>query len=130
MDGRKGNEKDDILTKNVNEWFRAILTKIFLRVNIQILRKMSQRKWNKLIKMINGNRIFKKQTKPNKFFKVVTWNKGNSYFRSENEKFFPIKTAIEDQSGEIIVLPEAEFSPKNEPDILDNSQTMKFTSKL
>ena len=91
---------------------------------------MSNKKWNKLIKIINGNRFFKKQTKPKKFFKVVTWNKGNYHFRSDNEKFLPVKTAIEDQSGDIIVFTEAKFSPKDESDILGQFQDYEIHFKI
>ena len=49
--------------KNVNrtfyafyEWKRMFLMKIILKLNIQNLKRMSHKKWNKLIKMINGKR--------------------------------------------------------------------------
>ena len=87
-------------------------------MNIQNLKKIKHKKWNEFMKLINENRFFKKQTKPKKVFMVVMWNKGNSHFKSDNEKFLPIKTAIEDHSGNIIVLPEAKFTQKDETDIL------------
>ena len=50
-------------------------------------------------------------------FKFVTWNKGDSHFRSDSEKFLPIKTEILNQDGDIMVLYEAEFNPADKEDI-------------
>ena len=66
-------------------------SKIILKINIDNIKKISHRKWNKLIKIINGNREYKKPVKNKRYFKVVTWNKGNSNFNSESDKFLAIK---------------------------------------
>ena len=67
---------------------------------------MSQKKWKKLMKMINGNQYdnCKKPAKTKLHFKIVTWNKGSSDFKSDNEKFLPIKTEIENKTGDIVIL--------------------------
>ena len=58
---------------------------------------MSHKKWNKLMKMIFGNHYHncKKPAKTKKRIIIATWNKGSSHFKSDNEKFLPIKTEIE-----------------------------------
>ena len=50
------NVNSSSFTKPAYEWTRIYMTKIILKLNIQNLKKMSHKKWNKLIKMINGNR--------------------------------------------------------------------------
>ena len=45
------------------------------------------------------------------------WNKGSSHFKPDNDKFLPIQTEIEYQTGHIILLSEAEFTPKDKTDI-------------
>ena len=62
--------------------------------------------------------IVRNLQKQKKHFKVIIWNKGSSHSKSENKRFLPIKTAIENHDAEIIVLTEAEFSPKDGIDIL------------
>ena len=84
------------------------------------MKQMGLKTWNKLIKMINGSQYHNcnKPVKIKRHFKIVTWNKGSSNFRSDNEKFLPIKTEIENKTDEILILSEAEFHPKDEADIL------------
>ena len=61
------------------------------------IKKISHRKWNKLIEIINGNREYKKPVKRKRYFKVVTWNKGNSNLNFDSDKFLAIKTEILNQ---------------------------------
>ena len=84
------------------------------KLNINKIKGISHRKWNKLIKIINGNREYKKPIKTKRYFKVVTWNKGNSHFNSNSENFLAIKTELLHQNGDLIILSEAEFNPLDE----------------
>ena len=83
-------QKNNII-KNSYDWIKIYFYKIILKINISNIKKISHRKWNKPIKIINGNREYKKPVKTKRYFKVVTWNKGNSNFNSENDKFLAIK---------------------------------------
>ena len=83
-----------------------------------------------LIKIINGNRFYKKPVKPKKHFKFVTWNKGNSHFNSDSERFLPIKTEILNQIGAIVVLSEAEFNPIDEDHIKGEFPNYDHYSKI
>ena len=58
-----------------------------------------------------------KPIKTKRYFKVVIWNKGNSNFNSESDKFFAIKTEILNQDGDLVILSEAEFNPIDEEHI-------------
>ena len=69
------------------------------------------------MKIINGNRFYKKPVKTKKHFKFVMWNKGNSHFTSDSDRFFPIKREILNQNGDTVVLSKAEFNPINEDHI-------------
>ena len=80
------------------------LSKIILKINISNIKKISHRKWNKLIKIINGNREYKMPVKTKRYFKVVTWNKGNSNCNSESDKFLAIKTEILNQNGDLVII--------------------------
>ena len=102
-----GNVNSYNFTKHAYEWTRIYLTKIILKLYIQNLKKISHKKWNKLIKIINGNRFYKKPVKTKRHFKFVTWNKSNSHFNSESKRFLPIQTEILNQNGDIVVLSEA-----------------------
>ena len=102
------------IIKNSYEWIKLYLSKIILKININNIKKISHRKWNKLIKIINGNREYKKPVKTKRYFKVVTWNKGNSNFNSESDKFLAIKTEILNQNGDLVIISEAEFNPIDE----------------
>ena len=93
------------------------MSKIILRINISNIKRISHRKWNKLIKIVNGNRDNKKPVKTKRYFKVVISNKGNSNFNSESEKFLAIKTEIFNQNGDLVILSEAEFNPVDEEHI-------------
>ena len=93
------------------------MSKIILKINISNIKKISHRKWNKLIKIINGNHEYKKPVKTKRYFKVVTWNKGNSNFNSESDKFLAIKTEILNQNGDLVIISEAEFNPIDEDHI-------------
>ena len=105
------------LTKYAFKWTKLYLTKIVLKINIHYIKKTSHKKWNKLIKIINGNRFYKKPVKQKRHFKFVTWNKGNSHLNSESEIFLSIQTEILNQNGDIVVLSEAEFNPKDKDHI-------------
>ena len=67
--------------------------------------------------IINGNQEYKKPVKTKRYFKVVTWNKGNSNFNSESDKFLAIKTEILNQNGDLFIISEAEFNPIDEDHI-------------
>ena len=64
--------------------------------------------------IINGNQEYKKPVKTKRYFKVVTWNKGNSNFNSESDKFLAIKTEMLNQNGDLVIISEAEFNPIDE----------------
>ena len=52
--------------------------------------------------------------KTKRYFKVVTWNKGNSHFNSNSDRFLAIKTELLHQNGNLVILSEAEFNPLDE----------------
>ena len=58
---------------------------------------------------MNGNQDHKKPVKMKRYFKIVIWNKGNSNFNSESDKFLAIKTEILNQNGDLVILSEAEI---------------------
>ena len=99
-----GTPQNDKILRNSYEWIKIYLSKIILRINISNIKRISHRKWNKLIKIINGNRDNKKPVKTKRCFKVVIWNKGNSNFNSESDKFLAIKTEILNQDGDLVIL--------------------------
>ena len=106
-----GNANNDKLINLGYEWARLYITRIVIRLNIMSNKKMSHRKLNKLMKIINGNRFYKKPVKMKKHFTFVTLNKGKSHFNSDSKRFLPIKTEIMNQNGDIVLLSEAEFNP-------------------
>ena len=106
-----GNVNKDELINLRYEWARLYITRTVIRLNIMSIKKMSHRKWNKLMKIINGNRFYKKPVKMKKHFTFVTLNKGKSHFNSDSKRFLPIKTEIMNQNGDIVLLSEAEFNP-------------------
>ena len=112
-----GNAQYNNIIKNSYEWFRIYMSKIILKMNISNIKQISHKKWNKLIKIINGNRVYKKPVKTKRHFKVVVWNKGNYNFNSDSDKFLAIKTEILNQNGDLIILSEAEFNPSDEDHI-------------
>ena len=61
-----GNVNKNNLTKNAFEWTKLYLTKIVLKINNDNIKKISHKKWNKLIKIINGNRFYKEPAKTKK----------------------------------------------------------------
>ena len=93
------------------------MSKIILKMNISNIKQISHKKWNKLIKIINGNRVYKKPVKTKRYFDVVVWNKGNSNLYSDSDKFLAIKTEILNQNGDLIILSEAEFNPSDKDHI-------------
>ena len=66
-----GTAQNDKILRNSYEWIKIYLSKIILRINISNIKRISHRKWNKLIKIINGNRDNKKPVKTKRYFKVV-----------------------------------------------------------
>ena len=65
-----GNVNNNNLTKNLFKWTKLYLTKIVLKIDIENIKKMSNRKWNKLIKIINCNKFYKKPVKTKKALQI------------------------------------------------------------
>ena len=99
-----GIAQNNNIIRNLYEWTKLYLSKIILKININNIKKISHRKWNKLIKIINGNQVYKKPIKTKRYFKIVTWNKGNSNFNSENESNESSKNSAntETRKGQIL----------------------------
>ena len=102
------NAQNNNIFKNSYEWIKIYMSKIILKMNISNIKRISHRKWNKLINIIIHNREYKKPIKTKRYFRVVVWNKGNSNFNSDSDKFLAIKTEI---------LSEAEFNPSDKDHI-------------
>ena len=106
------------------------MSKIILRMNISNIKRISHGKWNKLIKIINGNREYKKPVKTKRYFKIVIWNKGNSNLTSDSDKFLAISTEILHQNGDLVILSEAEFNPSDEDHIKGEFPNYEIFFKL
>ena len=50
-----GNVINDNIIRYSYKWMKLYMSKIILKLNINKIKKISHRKWNKLIKIINGN---------------------------------------------------------------------------
>ena len=85
---------------------------------------ITRKRWNKLIKMKNGNctinnnqETYNKNDKNSKFYhKVVIWNKDSPHLASDQAKFSVIQRAILKHEPNLVVLSEANISEEN----LDN----------
>ena len=63
-----GTAQYNSIIRNSYEWMKMYMTKLTLKINISKNKRISHRKWNKLIKIINGNI---KPVKTKRYFKIV-----------------------------------------------------------
>ena len=106
-----------------------IIINIYFNYNSHITRK----RWNKLMKIKNGNQEPKSNNNKQKtilYHKVAIWNKESSHMASDQEKFPVIQRAILKYEPNLVVLTKANISDKNLSNVKSEFEGYNFHTKI